>query len=166
MSDEYPLIWRWQSTNLYQIRVLCASCSVVSWLFATPWTVAHQASLSMGYSRQEYWSGLPFSSPGDLPDSGFEPRSLTLEAGSTNFRTIGSMDRTYGPIHRTIVNIFVSMNLSILTCEVSIKPSNLLNLLVFTDIKWDLEANILYIYFNVLSNVLVLAEPKKSLQTR
>ena len=89
----------------------------------------------MGFSRQEYWSGLPFSSPGDLPDSGFEPRSLTLEAGSTNFRTIGSMDRTYGPNHRTIVNIFVSMNLSILTCEVSIKPSNLLNLLVFTDIK-------------------------------
>ena len=38
-------------------------------LFATPWTVAHQAPLSMGFSRQEYWSGLPFPSPGDLPDS-------------------------------------------------------------------------------------------------
>ena len=49
-------------------------------LFETPWTVAYQASLSMGFSRQEYWSGLPFSSPGDLPDPGIEPRSPTLEA--------------------------------------------------------------------------------------
>ena len=42
-------------------------------LFATPWTVAYQASLSLGFSRQEYWSGLPFPSPGDLSDSGIEP---------------------------------------------------------------------------------------------
>ena len=47
-------------------------------LFATPWTVAYQASLSMGFSRQEYWSGLPFSSPGDLPDPVFEPKSPSL----------------------------------------------------------------------------------------
>ena len=44
--------------------------------FVTPWTVAHQAPLSMGFSRQEYWSGLPFTSSGDLPDPGIEPRSL------------------------------------------------------------------------------------------
>ena len=49
-------------------------------LFATPWTVAYQALLSMGFSRQEYWSGLPFPSPGDLPDPGIEPRSPTLQA--------------------------------------------------------------------------------------
>ena len=42
---------------------------------ATPWTVACQAPLSMGFSRQEYWSGLPFPSPGDLPDPGIEPWS-------------------------------------------------------------------------------------------
>ena len=42
-------------------------------LFATPWTVAHQAPLSRGFSRQEYWSGLPFPSPGDLPDPRIEP---------------------------------------------------------------------------------------------
>ena len=47
-------------------------------LFAIPWTVVHQASLSMGFSRQEYWSALPFPSPGDLPDSGIEPGSPTL----------------------------------------------------------------------------------------
>ena len=49
-------------------------------LFATPWTVAYQAPLSMGFSRQEYWSGLPFPSPGDLPDLGTEPGSPTLQA--------------------------------------------------------------------------------------
>ena len=49
-------------------------------LFATPWTVAYQAPPSMGFSRQEYWSGLPFPSPGGLPDPGIEPRSPTLEA--------------------------------------------------------------------------------------
>ena len=47
-------------------------------LFATPWTIAHQASLSMGFSRQEHWSGLPLASPGDLPDSEIEPGSPAL----------------------------------------------------------------------------------------
>ena len=47
-------------------------------LFATPWTVACQAPLSMGFSIQEYWSGLPFPPPGDLPDPGIEPTSPAL----------------------------------------------------------------------------------------
>ena len=47
-------------------------------LFATPWTVAYQVPPSMGFSRQEYWSGLPFPSPGDLPDPGIKPWSPTL----------------------------------------------------------------------------------------
>ena len=46
----------------------------------TPWTVACQAPLSMGFSRQEYWSGLPFPSPGDLPNPGIEPGSPALQA--------------------------------------------------------------------------------------
>ena len=49
-------------------------------LFATLWTVAYQAPLSMGFSRQEYFSGLPFPSPGDLPDPGIEPWSPELQA--------------------------------------------------------------------------------------
>ena len=49
-------------------------------LFATPWTVANQVPLSMGFSRQEYWSGLPFPSPGGLPDPGIEAGSPALEA--------------------------------------------------------------------------------------
>ena len=47
-------------------------------LFVTPWTVAYQVPLSMGFSRQEHWSGLPFPSPGNLPYPGIEPRSSTL----------------------------------------------------------------------------------------
>ena len=48
-------------------------------LFVTPWTAAYQAPPSMGFSRQEYWSGLPFPSLGDLPDPGIEPRSPALK---------------------------------------------------------------------------------------
>ena len=72
------------------VRVLCVFCEQFSyqkvkvkslshvWLFAIPWTVAHQAPPSMGFSKQEYWSGLPYPSPGDLPDPGIKPRSLCL----------------------------------------------------------------------------------------
>ena len=52
------------------------------WLFATPWTVACQAPPAKGFSRQEYWSGLPFPSPGDLPNPGTKPGSPTLQADS------------------------------------------------------------------------------------
>ena len=49
-------------------------------LFMTPWTVAYQAPQSVEFSRQEYWSGLPFPSPGDLPNPGIEPGSPALQA--------------------------------------------------------------------------------------
>ena len=49
-------------------------------LFATPWTVAYQAPQSMEFSKQEYWSRLPFHSPGDLPNPGIEPKSTALQA--------------------------------------------------------------------------------------
>ena len=49
---------------------------------ATPWTVAYKAPLSMGFSRQEYWSGLPFPSPGDLSNPGIKPGSPALQADS------------------------------------------------------------------------------------
>ena len=57
---------------------LLFSCPVVSNSFAAPWTVDRQASLSMGFPRQECWSGLPFPSPVDLPDPGIKPRSPAL----------------------------------------------------------------------------------------
>ena len=68
------LILGWEDL-LEKVKVKSLSCVR---LFATPWTVAYQASLSMGFSRQEYWSELPFPSPGDLPDPGTEPRSPAL----------------------------------------------------------------------------------------
>ena len=59
-----------------------AMCLVVSDSFLTPWTVAHQTSLSVGFSRQEYWSGLPFPPLGDLPDTRMEPAFPPLPADS------------------------------------------------------------------------------------
>ena len=67
-------------------------------LFVTPWTVAYQAPLSMGFSRQKYWSGLPFPSPGDLPDPGIEPGFPALEADSLTSEPPGKlMDVRAGP---------------------------------------------------------------------
>ena len=59
-------------------------------LFATLWNVVYQAPLSMGVSRQEYWSGLPFIPPGDLPDPGIEPPSLVSPALAGGFFTTSS----------------------------------------------------------------------------
>ena len=66
-------------------------CSVVSWFFVTPWTAACQAPLFMGLSRQEYWSGLPFPPPGDVPDPGFELTSLAWQADSLPLNSQGSL---------------------------------------------------------------------------
>ena len=66
-SNSYVWVWKWK----------WFSCV---WLFATLWTVAYQAPPSMGFSRQENWSWLPFPSPGDLPDPGIEPRSPAFQA--------------------------------------------------------------------------------------
>ena len=64
-----------------------------------PWTVAHQVPLSMGFSRQEYWSGLPSPPPGDLPDPGIEPASPTLAGRffttSTNWEAHRHAKKTY-----------------------------------------------------------------------
>ena len=60
-------------------------------LFATPWTAAGQVPLSMEFSRQEYWSGLPFPSPGDLPHPGMEPRSPAQQANSLPSETLGKL---------------------------------------------------------------------------
>ena len=57
---------------------------VVSYSFAIPWTVAHQASLSMGFPRQDYWSGLPIPPPGHLPDPGIEPTSACISCIAGN----------------------------------------------------------------------------------
>ena len=60
--------------------------------FVTPWTGAHQAPPSMGFSRQEYWSGLPFPSPGDLPDPGIKLRSPALQVDTLTSEPRGKPD--------------------------------------------------------------------------
>ena len=67
--------------HTYTHTCVCVlSCFSCVQLFVTPWTVAHQAPLSLGFSRQEHWSGLPCPPPGDLPDPGTEPASLMSPA--------------------------------------------------------------------------------------
>ena len=69
---------------------LCVLVAHCVQFFATPWTIAHQALLSMGFPRQERWSGLPFPSPGDFPDPGVKPRSPVLQANSLLSEAPGS----------------------------------------------------------------------------
>ena len=76
MSNKHVKIF-----STYLVIEVAQSLSHVR-LFVTPWTVAHQTPPSMEFSRQEYWSGLPFSSPGDLPNPGIELRSPTLQEDS------------------------------------------------------------------------------------
>ena len=78
---------------------MCVCVCVLSCvqLFATPWTVACQAPLSMGFSRQEYWSGLPFPLPGDLPDQEIEHVSHESPALAGRFFTTESSGKPYRP---------------------------------------------------------------------
>ena len=69
-------------------RFACCMCMLICvQLFAIPWTVAHQAPMSRGFPRQEYYSGLPFPTPGDLPDPGIKPTSLGSPALPGRFFT-------------------------------------------------------------------------------
>ena len=76
-------------------KVCCLS--VISQLFATPWTVACKAPLSMGFSRQKYWSGLPFPSPGDLPDPGTDWSPVSSALADRFFTTVppGKLQNTF-----------------------------------------------------------------------
>ena len=76
------------------VQGVCYSLSHVQ-LFVTPQTVAHQASLSVEFSKPEYWSGLPFPSPEDFLDLGIEPWSPTLQADSLSFELQGSPTEEY-----------------------------------------------------------------------
>ena len=90
-------------------------CFLVAQLsFATPWTVACQAPLSMGFPRQEYWSGLPFPSPGNLPNPGIQPESPAVQVDSLPLSHLGpnfyvlalySMNLLNSPI--SLVGVFV-----------------------------------------------------------
>ena len=86
-------------------------------LFATQWTVACQAPLSMGFSRQEYWNGLLFSSPGDLPDPGIEPVSLRSSALVGRFFTTSATWEAHGWCLCVFLNISFNKHLLLLKWE-------------------------------------------------
>ena len=85
MEPRSPTLGAW-SLSLWTIREFSSLFKLV---FAIPWTIACQAPLSMEFSRQEYWSGLPFSPPGDLPDPGIKPRSLALQLDALPSELLG-----------------------------------------------------------------------------
>ena len=78
-----------------KVKVKSLNCV---WLFATPWTVAYQAPPSLEFSRQKYWSGLLFSSPGDLPNSGIKPGSPSFQADALTSEPPGK-PRTWKHFH-------------------------------------------------------------------
>ena len=92
LFSSFSRSFHWQ---VYSVCVLVAqSCPRVQ-LFVTPWTVAYQALLSMEFSRQEYWSGLPCPSPGNLPNPGIESRSPSLQADSLPSKPPGKPKQTF-----------------------------------------------------------------------
>ena len=97
-------------TNKYTHAVLCLviqSCPV----FVTPWTVAHQSPRSTGFSRQEYWSGLPFPSPGNPPDPGTEPMSSALVGGFCTTELSGKANYSY-IVKQIKLELFINYTLS------------------------------------------------------
>ena len=83
-------------THSESVFVCCCLVAKSCPTLATPWTLAHQAPLSMGFPRQEYWSGLPFPSPGDLLDPDIKPRSLMSPALAGRFFTTESPGKPVG----------------------------------------------------------------------
>ena len=77
-------------------------------LFATPWTVAYQAPLSMKFSRQEYWSGLPYPSPGDLPDPGIKPMFPALQADTLSSEPPGNPKKVFIAVKRKYDHFFIA----------------------------------------------------------
>ena len=100
-------MWRWWPNDLRT-----PSCV---WFFATPWTVTHQAPLSMGFSRQEYWSGLPCPPP-DLPDPGTKPRSPVLRVDSLPLSHQGSLAMWYHFQRRSLFTQWLRIILSCFSC--------------------------------------------------
>ena len=86
LTQGLRLLWQRKCEELILRITLCVLVAQLC-LTATLWTVACHAPPSLGFSRQEYWSGLPFTSPGDLPNPGTEPRSPALQVDSTVWAT-------------------------------------------------------------------------------
>ena len=99
-------------------------------LSVTPWTVSLQAPLSMGLSRQEYWSGLPFPSPGDLPNPGIEPTSTMSSALADGFYTTDAPEKPLTDLH--VMLLLVRKNILLPFCYVFYMPHFIFLLLLFS----------------------------------
>ena len=94
------------------------NCFSHIWLFATLWTIARLAPLSMGFSRQEYWSGLPLPSPGDLPDPGIEPRSPAVEADTLTSEAPGT---PFSQHHHLLKRLFLFQDKCVVCMRTSLR---------------------------------------------
>ena len=112
--------------TIWHVRALWTICSLCVCVFqplspvrlcGTPWTVTHQASLSMGFSRHAYWSGLPCPPPEDLPDPGIKLRSPTSQADSSPSEPQGKPERCLGRLKNKQLNNITSANISSRNCQ-------------------------------------------------
>ena len=117
------------------VKSQSVSCSVVSDSLGPRGAMAHQAPLSMGFSRQEHWSGFPIPSPGDLPNPGIKPRSPTLQAdslppespGKSKNTGMGSLSLLQGydssPLQSSCIQVDPSLEIYLKTCQGASKDS-------------------------------------------
>ena len=101
MLDYFHVLENLKYAYIYKVKVKLLSPVQ---FFASPWTVAYQTPPSMEFSRQEYWSGLPFPSPGDLPDPGIKPRSSTLQPDALPSEPPGKLPYVYKFSHKSLEN--------------------------------------------------------------
>ena len=132
------IFWNPSQQLSYDMKISVKSLVAKSlsrvWLFVIPWTVAYQAPPSMGFSRQEYWSGLPFPSPGYLPSSGIEPGSPALQAdaltseppGKPGGKVIGTTDSNTSLICYLCLQGNLNYSLMLLTIRMYFYPSKLI----------------------------------------
>ena len=100
--------WQWMKVRVL-VTQFCQSDS-----FQPPWTVAPKAPLSMEFSRQEYWSGLPFPSLGDLPDPGIEPRSPVLQVDSSPSEPTGVSGQVHTSSHQVRLRVSLQTHQKVL----------------------------------------------------
>ena len=119
----YIYIYTYVCVNIYMYECML-SCFSHVWLCEIPWSAALQVPLSMGFSRQECWSGLPFPSPGDLPNSGIEPGSFKSPSLADRFFTTRATWKTHLYIRKHIcvcvcecMHKYINFFLTIMTCN-------------------------------------------------
>ena len=109
MYNCVTLLYTWKEHNIVNQLYYTQSLSRVR-LFVAPWTIALQAPLSLGFSRREYWSGLPFPSPGHLPNPGIKPTSPALADGFFTAEPPGKRpDNVVGTWVQTKHNAFINL---------------------------------------------------------